>query len=79
MTAAIAESLAGNDAVVTDIMKAAAGSVPDLDDRIIAAHIDAGGFPLAIVLAFHDADELKKARGLSALARARAARALFAD
>lgn len=78
-TATVAESLAGNDAAVADIMNTAGGYASDLDDRIIAAHIDAGDFPLAMLLAFQDADDLKKARALSALARALAIRAFVAD
>jgi len=78
-TATIAESLAGNDAAAADIMNTAARFTSDLDDRIIAAHIDAGDLPLAMLLAFQDADDLKRARALSALARALAIRAFFTD
>ena len=68
--AANAESLAGNDAAVAKVMKAAGIHAVDMDDKIIGAHISAGDYSLAILLAFNYSDALKQTRALSSMARA---------
>jgi hypothetical protein len=67
--AANAESLAGNDAVVAEIIEASGLFGRGMDNQIIAAHIDAGEHTLAMLLAYQDSDGLKQTKALSYLAR----------
>ena len=68
-SAAIAESLAGNDARVARIIKASGIYGRSMGDQIITAHIDAGDYTLAMLLAYQGSDALKQAKALSYLAR----------
>lgn len=67
--AANAESLAGNDAAVAEIIKASGLYSHGMDDQIIAAHVDAGEHTLAMLMAYQDSDSLRQTVALSYLAQ----------
>ncbi|MEM1048748.1 MAG: hypothetical protein AAGL24_21525 [Pseudomonadota bacterium] len=64
-----AESLAGNDAAVARIIEASGLYGRGMSDKIITAHIEAGDYSLAMLMAFQDSDGLKQTKALSSLAR----------
>ena len=77
--AAQAESLAGNDAAVARIIEVSGIFGSTISDRIISAHIQAGDYSLAMLLAFQGSDALKQAKALSSLARALAKKSFIGD
>lgn len=77
--AAQAESLAGNDAAVVRIVEASGIFGSGISDQIIAAHINAGDYSLAMLLAFQGSDALKQAKAMSSLARALAKKSFIED
>jgi hypothetical protein len=68
--AADAESLAGDDAAVAEIIEVSGLYGRGMSDQIIVAHVDAGEYTLAMLLAYQDRDSFRRAKALSYLARA---------
>ncbi len=67
--AANAESLAGNDAAVFELIEASGLYGRGTAEQIITTHVDAGEYTLAMLLAYQDSDGLRQTKALSYLAR----------
>lgn len=77
--AANAESLAGNDAAVAEIVAGSGIYGLGMVDDIIAAHIDAGEYTLAMLIVFQNSNSLRQAKALSYLARTLALQEFYGD